>query len=290
MTAAGACHGGGLQGRLPKEKGYTTMKPLRLIATPTRNRRVNEVLGMMVLVAAALLLLALISYAPADPSFNTVGSHAVAGGRAVANWAGMLGAYTADGLLQVLGVASFLLPVLLGRVGVCWVLSRPAGSGVAKWLGLMLWVVFAPAAVALGNLHMLWRGALPLSGVSGRLVADMLVALLNVPGAAIVVALMVVLSLYLATTFAFNTAREWVTAHFAFVAAMRARRNARKLSAEAATSSVDAGGEVFGAKREKVEQAARREAARAEKLAAREANGNTLLGGSVRVAEQAQGA
>ena len=49
------------------------MKPLRLVATPTRNRRLNEILGLIVLVAAALLLLALASYTPSDPSFDTVG-------------------------------------------------------------------------------------------------------------------------------------------------------------------------------------------------------------------------
>ena len=36
---------------------------------------------------------------------------------------------------------------------------------------------------------------------------------LNLPGAAIVLTLMVALSLYLATTFTFHTAREWVEAH-----------------------------------------------------------------------------
>src|ERR1019366_179652 len=35
------------------------MKPLRLVSTPTRNRRLNEILGLVVLVAAALLFLAL---------------------------------------------------------------------------------------------------------------------------------------------------------------------------------------------------------------------------------------
>ena len=40
------------------------MKPLRLIATPTRNRRLNEVLGLLVLVSAVLLLLAFFIYTP----------------------------------------------------------------------------------------------------------------------------------------------------------------------------------------------------------------------------------
>ena len=38
------------------------MKTIRLVSTPTRNRRLNEILGMVVLVSAGLLLLALASY------------------------------------------------------------------------------------------------------------------------------------------------------------------------------------------------------------------------------------
>ena len=37
------------------------MKTIRLVSTPTRNRRLNEIIGMVVLVGAALLLLALAS-------------------------------------------------------------------------------------------------------------------------------------------------------------------------------------------------------------------------------------
>src|SRR5690242_18584501 len=38
------------------------MKTLRLVSTPTRNRRLNEIIGLTVVVAAGLLLLALASY------------------------------------------------------------------------------------------------------------------------------------------------------------------------------------------------------------------------------------
>ncbi len=124
------------------------MKPLRLDSSPTRNRRLNEILGLILLVCAALLLLALASYTPSDPSFDTVGGLAAGAGPAH-NWTGIAGAYIADAMLQVLGVAAFFLPLLLVRLGICWMRSRPAGSAVAKYIGLGLWLVFAPAAVAL---------------------------------------------------------------------------------------------------------------------------------------------
>src|SRR5580693_898328 len=74
--------------RLRRNSGHgpgLPMKPLRLIATPTRNRRLNEILGLIVLVAAALLLLALASYTPSDPSLDTV-SAASAAAAPAHNW------------------------------------------------------------------------------------------------------------------------------------------------------------------------------------------------------------
>jgi S-DNA-T family DNA segregation ATPase FtsK/SpoIIIE len=229
------------------------MKTIRLVSTPTRSRRLNEIIGMVVLVGATLLLLALASYTPTDPSFNTVGRYVT--GRPAHNWTGMVGAYLADGMLQLIGVAAFFLPLVLGRLGICWMRSRPAGSPLAKTIGLGMWVVFAPAAIALLPGTMLWQRSLPVEGTEGRLLADFMVHYLNLPGAAIVLTLMVAVSLYLATTFTFNTAREWATIRFGFLQRLwdwwvqrRSRRASAGLSIE----------ESYGSKREQAEARARR--------------------------------
>jgi S-DNA-T family DNA segregation ATPase FtsK/SpoIIIE len=204
------------------------MKPLRLVSTPTRSRRLNEILGLVVLVFAALLFLALATYTPADPSADTVGNyatgaHASAGlaARLAAgpahNWTGLAGAWLADLILQSIGISAFFLPIVLGRLGLCWMRQRPAGSAMARFLGLGLWIVFAPAAIGLLPHTLFWRHALPIEGVTGRLLADAMVHYLNLPGASIVLALMVVMSVYLATTFTFHTAREWMETHFSLV-------------------------------------------------------------------------
>jgi S-DNA-T family DNA segregation ATPase FtsK/SpoIIIE len=208
------------------------MKPLVLALTPTRNRRVNEVTGMVLLVAASLLFLALSSYSPTDPSFNTVGGYAA--GRQAHNWTGLIGASISDMLLQVIGIAAFMLPLMLGAVGWTWLRSTPAGSPAAKGSGVLLYLLFAPAVVALIPGHLLWRHALPLEGVTGRLLADSLVHYLNFPGAAIVTGSMVLIALYLSTTFSFSTAQEWLAIRFAFTLAWRDRwRNWRTVRAKA---------------------------------------------------------
>ena len=197
------------------------MKPLKLALTPTRNRRLNEVTGMVLLVAAGLLFLALSSYRPTDPSFNTVGGDAA--GRPVHNWIGLVGASVSDLLLQAEGTASFLFPILVGCLGCTWLRSRPAGSPGAKAAGVLLFLVFAPAMFGLLPGHLRWMHAVPVEGLTGRLVCDALTHYLNFPGAAIVVLAMVVIALYLTTTFSFNTAREWMAIRFAFILAWRDR-------------------------------------------------------------------
>ncbi|MBB5328302.1 DNA translocase FtsK [Tunturiibacter gelidoferens] len=254
------------------------MKTLRLVSTPTRNRRLNEILGMVVLVGAGLLLLALASYTPTDPSFDTVGQYVK--GRPAHNWTGMVGAYLADAMLQLIGVAAFFLPLVLGRLGVCWMRSRPAGSPLAKTIGLGMWVVFGPAAIALLPGEMMWRGSLPVEGTTGRLLADFMVHYLNLPGAAIVLTLMVAVSLYLATTFTFNTAREWATIRFGFLQRLWewwVQRRSRRAGAEVSFE------ESYGSKREQADARARRARELAEDAERRRAQPEpeptTLLGG-----------
>ena len=197
------------------------MKPLNLALTPTRNRRLNEVLGMVLLVAASLLFLALASYTPTDPSYNTVGGYAA--GRQIRNWTGLVGASVSDLLLQAEGIAAFLFPAFLTALGLTWIRSRPAGSPGAKAAGVLLFLIFAPACFILLPGHLRWMHALPVEGVTGRLVGDFLVNYLNFPGAAIVIVATVVIAFYLTTTFSFSTAQEWMAIRFAFLLAWRDR-------------------------------------------------------------------
>jgi DNA segregation ATPase FtsK/SpoIIIE, S-DNA-T family len=195
----------------------TPMKPVRLVLTPTRNRRLNELVGLMVLAAAVLLLLSLVSYRSTDPSFDTIGPGPVR------NWIGPFGAHLSDALLQIEGVSAYLLPLFLGALGWAWMRSRPAGSPAAKIIGVILCLLFAPALLGLLPNHPHFPRGLPVEGVTGRLIADFLVHFLNFPGACIVAGTLVAAAVYLSTTFSFNTAREWIGVKFAFLLAWRDR-------------------------------------------------------------------
>ncbi|MBI4461513.1 MAG: DNA translocase FtsK 4TM domain-containing protein, partial [Acidobacteria bacterium] len=104
------------------------------LLTPGENKRLNELIGFLWLVAAALLTLALVSFDPLDPSFNVAAPQA-AGESLAHNWIGVAGAYAADLLFQALGYTAALLPVAAFLLAWSWFHGRAAASPKAKIVG-----------------------------------------------------------------------------------------------------------------------------------------------------------
>jgi S-DNA-T family DNA segregation ATPase FtsK/SpoIIIE len=182
---------------------------------PTGNRRLNELIGFLLFVAAILLFLALVSYSPADRSLNTAGPAPAS--RPAHNWVGILGAYGSDLLLQLAGISAFLVPVMLAFLGARWFRSRTVGSPGAKLAGALMLLVFAPGMLGLMPGHLRWRHAMPIEGLLGRIVGDALIHWFNLAGAYIVCAAVLAIGLYLSTTFSFATLQTWGQTRFTFV-------------------------------------------------------------------------
>jgi S-DNA-T family DNA segregation ATPase FtsK/SpoIIIE len=66
------------------------MKPISIVLSPTRSRPMNVFLGLLLLLVSLILLLALATYHPADPSLNTATDPSLP--LAVHNWTGLFGA------------------------------------------------------------------------------------------------------------------------------------------------------------------------------------------------------
>jgi len=173
------------------------MKPICLVLSPTQNRPLNVFLGLVLMLAALVLMLALVTYHPADPSLNTAAS--VAAPQAVRNWTGIFGASLADLLLQALGVTVFLVPLWLGGVGWGWLRSMPGGSAWLRWAGTLLALIFVPAVWGLLPWEWRWLHVVPVEGVVGRLIANMLVGYMNIQGAWLVAAVLAATGLYFAS-------------------------------------------------------------------------------------------
>jgi S-DNA-T family DNA segregation ATPase FtsK/SpoIIIE len=190
------------------------MDYLATIFAPTGNRRLNELIGFLLCVSALLLFLALASYSPLDPSWNS------ASGPTARNWIGMVGAYVADAMLQFFGVGAFLLVVFPLMLGLRWFRSSKVQSPVAKSLGGIWLMMFIPALLALLPGQLRWLHVIPIEGLLGRVVGDFLIHYLNLVGAYIVCASILAVALYLSTAFSFSSIRLWAPTRFAFVTAL----------------------------------------------------------------------
>lgn len=138
----------------------------------------DELAGTLLLLAAALGLLSLVSYRGSDPSWFATGD----GPRR--NWIGPLGANLSEALLQLFGAAAFFVPVGLGYLGAHRLARSDRGwAGDAIGLGVVL--------ASLAGLLDLLYGTIAYGGevfgaggnVAGRGVSSALVALAGRPGA-----------------------------------------------------------------------------------------------------------
>ena len=109
-------------------------------------RRMMELVGAGVAGAGVVLLLALFTYSPGDPSLN----HAT--GRSPHNLVGLPGAYISDLLLQTFGLAIILAPVALITWGVRMLRTHHLGFfGLRLSLLLLALLMMSVACVGLGD-------------------------------------------------------------------------------------------------------------------------------------------
>ncbi|MEW6325727.1 MAG: DNA translocase FtsK 4TM domain-containing protein, partial [Nitrospirota bacterium] len=117
----------------------------------------RELKGLLVIAAALLIGLSLLSYHPTDPSLTTAASHAV-----VKNLIGRVGAVAADGLFQLIGVSAYLLPLFGGLIGWRWFWTPAAKLPRMQMLGwgLLTFSLMPFAAMVLPRLPLLTERAL----------------------------------------------------------------------------------------------------------------------------------
>jgi len=176
--------------------------------TPTENKRLNELIGFLCIMAAVLIGLALISYSPRDAAFNVSASNGE--DHVTHNWMGPVGAYTSDLLFQVFGFAAFLLPVALGILGWRWCKSYAIDSQAATLTGYVLLMLSLPSLLSLSHFPEL-RGTLPAGGVLGTLVSHGLQSGFNFWGAVLVAVALFVVALFMTTSFSFSGAHAWAS-------------------------------------------------------------------------------
>src|SRR5688572_25687977 len=95
----------------------------------------REIRGVVFLAFAVFLVLALVGYDRLDPSFN-VSSDRVR----VENYAGPIGAYSADLLFLFFGLVAYVLPVFLLIAAFSDFLQRQIDAVYTKCLGMLVMI------------------------------------------------------------------------------------------------------------------------------------------------------
>jgi S-DNA-T family DNA segregation ATPase FtsK/SpoIIIE len=203
-------------------------QPPRVIV-PRASRR-NEILAILLLAVGSLLALCLVSAAfyPNDPSWNS------AGAGETHNWAGAIGANVAATAFQFIGLASFLLPLLL--FAAAWRRFRPSTIHHAwtRIAGLTILVIAASALLSISHLHPLFDASMQPGGLLGAVVSQGLASGFSNIGATVLLVAIAATGLLLATNFSFIRLYEIVVnaiaTRFAFVGKLPERFRAWRVA------------------------------------------------------------
>ena len=170
-----------------------------------KNTRANEIVAIALAALALLLGLCLASYHPNDPSWNAAGE------AGASNWIGTIGANVSAALFQGIGLAAYLLPLLLLAAAWRRFRSRRINAPVSQIAGLVVLVLSSSALLSLADIRPVFDASFNAGGLSGAIVARVLVAGLNTVGAAILLAAIAATGVLLATNFSFALFYENIT-------------------------------------------------------------------------------
>lgn len=175
------------------------------IQPEVRNSRLNEIIAIALIALALLLFLCLASYHPNDPSWNAAGESGAH------NWIGAIGANVAAALFQGIGLAAYLLPLLLLAAAWRRFRSRRINAPLSRMTGLLVLVLSSSALLSLANIRPFFDASVNAGGLVGAIIARTLVAGLNTIGAAILLTAIAATGVLLATNFSFAAFYERLT-------------------------------------------------------------------------------
>ncbi len=138
-----------------------------------------EILGLVLGAVGILILLALISHHPADPSFSSPQM----GDLPIKNWVGKIGSYSSTFLFESLGLASFWLSFIFFQLALYSFRKDSLPSPVWQATGYVLLIFSFAALLSRGEQNFQYFGwNFPWGGILGQLIFHYSSLLLNPPG------------------------------------------------------------------------------------------------------------
>ncbi|HEX5888906.1 MAG TPA: DNA translocase FtsK 4TM domain-containing protein, partial [Pyrinomonadaceae bacterium] len=186
------------------------------VIVPRAGRR-NEILAILLLAVGSLLALCLVSAAfyPNDPSWNSAGQGETQ------NWAGSIGANVAATAFQFIGLASFLLPLLLFAAAWRRLRRNATHHAWTRIVGLLVLVIAASSLLSISHMRPLFDASVQPGGLLGAVVSQGIASGLSNVGATVLLVAIAATGLLLATNFSFVRLYEIIvnaiSSRFAFV-------------------------------------------------------------------------
>ena len=178
----------------------------------TRFPRLQELTGFVCLSGAAALLIALGTFDPGDPSWNTATAL-----HPPHNAIGRFGSHLADLCFQTLGLAGWLLPAILAVAGWQWMRRRSVRSPLERVAGYTLMTGCLAAGTAIVAPANPVEKGYAAGGVAGHILATTLTESFNPVGSMLLLSTLLVISIYLVSAFSLSSAGDavesWVLAH-----------------------------------------------------------------------------
>jgi len=160
--------------------------------------RSAEVIGLIVLLFAVFTFISLLSFDAHDPSWASVASP----GQGTHNYGGKIGASLAEIFLQVFGLGAFILPLILGYLGIKAVLPRTKDGSLRRIGGSLFLLLVLGALFSLLFGRLSWRGAdIEAGGVLGAFLSSFLVRYLSQIGTLIFLLALLMLFVLFSTEF-----------------------------------------------------------------------------------------
>jgi S-DNA-T family DNA segregation ATPase FtsK/SpoIIIE len=158
--------------------------------------RAAEITAVLMISFAVFSMICLTSYDSRDPSWANIPP----AGHMVHNYAGRVGAYFAEAILQFMGLVAFLLPFAFGYVGVKTILPGGARKLLLRTGGVLLLVLILCPFIFLLLTNFLWgKAEIQAGGILGDLVSSLLVRYLSAAGSLVLLAAAFVLFLLFST-------------------------------------------------------------------------------------------
>ena len=161
----------------------------------------SEIAGILIILAALLLMLALLSYNTADPSLNTISS------KNPSNFIGKFGSYLAEALFVGVGYGAYVLPLILVYFSFFYFTGRRWEIKLSQMIG---YVVFMASLCAFLRLFFTQLSTIESGGIVGMLLGDFVIALFGKIGAFLVLITLFLISLVVTIDLRFSRLGVWL--------------------------------------------------------------------------------